>query len=470
MSPNDGTNGNGGDGEDPRGWADRVRFSPTGPGFAYRPGEILTSDAVAARRVFERIGQRVTDGEGEAVGAFTRLRLADGDDVTVALAELREAGVAAQPNHVFFADGGGCGCGCPPHPATPCGPGANPVYASPVYASPVYASPVYASPVYASPVYASPVYASPVYASPVYASPVYASDHQATGVRESSARSVPARVWKAIAERLPEKDGDGIRVAVLDTGVANGACSSAVVTDCTTHTTTDTDEPDRDFPDQRLDPAAGHGTFIAGLVLQVEPTARISCTRVLTGLGDGDEVAIATAIESLAGEVDVLNLSFSGYVLDHPAVLAAAVRLVQRKGAVVVASAGNDGQCRPTYPAALPGVVSVGALGPQGPAPFSNYGPWVRACAPGVDLVSTFFDGFEGLRPPVGGEDPDNFYGFARWSGTSFSAPLVAAAIAHEMTVTGADGAVAVERLIDAPHLGRIPDLGTVVNVPFRTS
>ena len=47
-----------------------------------------------------------------------------------------------------------------------------------------------------------------------------------------------------------------------------------------------------------------------------------------------------------------------------------------------MASAGNDALSRPVLPAALPGVVGVGALGPGGPAPFPNYGPWVDACAP----------------------------------------------------------------------------------------
>ena len=63
------------------------------------------------------------------------------------------------------------------------------------------------------------------------------------------------------------------------------------------------------------------------------------------------------------------------------------------EGIVVVASAGNDGVCRPAYPAAFDGVVSVAALGPDGPAPFSNWGSWVRACAPGVDVASTFYIG-----------------------------------------------------------------------------
>jgi subtilisin family serine protease len=132
-----------------------------------------------------------------------------------------------------------------------------------------------------------------------------------------------------------------------------------------------------------------------------------------------------------------------------------------------VASAGNDGTCRPAYPAALPGVISVGAIGPDGPARFSNYGDWVRACAPGVDLVSAFFRDFDGTqRAPAGGRaDPDHFRSWATWSGTSFAAPVVVAALAREMRLSGVSAAEAVKMVIDAPGLFRVPDLGTVVNL-----
>ena len=107
----------------------------------------------------------------------------------------------------------------------------------------------------------------------------------------------------------------------------------------------------------------------------------------------------------------------------------------------------------------------MGAVGPDGPAPFSNYGHWVRACAPGVDVVSTFFE-FNGDEQAVGTEpDPDNFTQWARWSGTSFSAPLVVGALAQAMVTHGITVDEAVERVIDASDLMRIPNLGTVVNV-----
>ena len=455
------------------GWADRVTIVGGDAGFAHVPHEVLTTGGDAAweiaRRLYPDAKMARTDLQWSGYQRYTAV-----PDALRLVAELRRANVVAQPNHVFFAHSD-CGCCCGPHPAQLWGAGGvagAPVYASPVYASPVYASPVYASPVYASPVYASPVYASPVYASPVYASPVYASEQQATGNRPSSARPA-VEPWISLAEaRLAAAPASptGVLAVVLDTGLAMASFQSAALTDLLPLLAADAadgDQPDEDA-DLALDAAAGHGTFIAGLIEQGAPGTSVALRRVLHAQGDGDEVQIAAALDALPDPPSaggLLNLSFGGYAMDHPGLLAAAVARAQDRGYVVVASAGNDGTCRPTYPAALPEVVAVGAVGPNGPAPFSNYGPWVRACAPGVDLVSTFFAGWNGDAPVTGGTDPDDFVGWACWSGTSFAAPVVVGALAKEMAVSGIDAAEAVTRLIDHPGLLRIPGLGTVVNV-----
>jgi hypothetical protein len=462
------------------------------------PGQIITTDPEQARELagdlfpgIELAAERLEILRGRFY------RLTGVPDVPRLVRYLRASGVAAQPNHVFFAHCDDPCCGRP-HPAARGGGGAaanpvyaspvyaspvyaSPVYASPVYASPVYASPVYASPVYASPVYASPVYASPVYASPVYASPVYASDYLATGIRKSSARPVSdddaAAVAASLAAITPPVTGGDPDVVVLDTGLARspdfrpdalGDLAALVVAG--SGADDGLDEPDASPLDDLLDPAAGHGTFIAGLVERVAPGARIELRRVIHPQGDGDEVTITGVIDALPDrgvQGAVLNLSFGGHVLEDAPLMAAAIAGAQARGWTVVASAGNDGVCRPTYPAAFPGVVSVGAIGPEGPAPFSNFGPWVRACAPSVDLISTFFTGWSGGMGAIDPHDPDpdDFAGWARWSGTSFSAPVVAGALAHHALTYDVTVAEAVARVIDDPSLLRLADLGTVVNV-----
>ena len=128
---------------------------------------------------------------------------------------------------------------------------------------------------------------------------------------------------------------------------------------------------------------------------------------------------------------------------------------------VFVSSAGNDSSCRPTWPASFENVIAVGALGPHGPAWFTNFGPWVDACAPGVDIVSTFYD-----LTDEAGYDGEDFDGWASWSGTSFSAPIVAASIAWEWMSRGNahNPGDAAEWLLDRPGHFRYPGLGTVVN------
>ena len=432
-------------------WRERVDTSSDAEGqpFAFRPRQVLVMDDGRALQVAHRLAPKArVDGK---LGPF--VRLVDVPDPIAVVHELQLHGITAQPNHVLFAH---CTC-CPPHPAISCA-GAT--------ASPVYASPVYASPVYASPVYASPVYASPVYASPVYASPVYASSSPPT---KSSARPAPpdAPIADIVARYATPAPADAAHVIVLDTGLA-GAFAPTALAEAPVHAgSTDTDQPDEDG-NGTVDPAAGHGTFVAGVVAQVAPGTSITVHRVLSTFGDGDEWAIATAIAALAPdqpEQTILNLSFGGYVLEQALVLAWAIRGIQATGVVVVASAGNDATCRPAYPAALPGVIGVGAVGPGGPAPFTNYGPWVRACAPGVDLLSSFFEGFNGGEPAGATGDPDDFAGWAVWSGTSFAAPVVAGALARTITSTGCSAAEAVTRVIDQPSLLRIANLGTVVNV-----
>jgi subtilisin family serine protease len=289
---------------------------------------------------------------------------------------------------------------------------------------------------------------------------VYAKELQATGKQRSSAvPSLPAHDRPRLAAMARQP-----RIAVLDTGMAADGIRPRPL-DVFRPAQQHWERPDVD-QDTQLDPAAGHGTFIAGLIDLVMPGCALTVEKVLSSYGEGDEVAIAKRIHDLAGQVDLINLSLGGYAAETMHAFAAAVRRATRLGTVVVASAGNEGTCRRTYPAALPEVVSVGAVGPEGPAAFSNYGPWVRACAPGVDIVSWFFTEFRGPLPaPAGMDDPDDFSHWARWSGTSFSAPLVTAALAQCMAMYDIGPAEAVKVVIDAPGLLQIPDLGTVVNI-----
>jgi hypothetical protein len=462
-----------------------VEFSPDG-GFAFRPGELLVPLYPPERldRARETLEEYYRDRDlpwprpptkgdhDEAAldgptGSFWRFRRLP--DVLGAIEALRLAGIRAQVNHVLFAT-----C-CPPHPGIP---RANPFYANPFYANPFYANPFYANAgggcgcgggTGANPFYANPFYANPFYANPFYANtnPMgWDAETQASGRRASSARPVPASEGE-----LQGPEGERpVRVAVLDTGYADAAFAPTILNQAISGDKKDV--PDVE-PDQYLDPVAGHGTFIAGVIKQKTSKCSIRMVKVIEPEGDGNETAIADALEALLAAPDpphFVNLSFGGYSMTGMDRLSEAVAKLIDAGVVVVASAGNDATCAPTYPAALPGVVGVGALDAEDfPASFSNYGWWVRACTLGVDVVSTFFRGFDG-REGVDDEgvDIDRFTGWAKWSGTSFAAPRVVAALVRKLVElrvadTNAAPQDAVRELIDDPERMRMPMLGTIV-------
>lgn len=228
-----------------------------------------------------------------------------------------------------------------------------------------------------------------------------------------------------------------------------------------------------------IDPDAGHGTFIAGLIRQTGPDAMLLDIPVFGGDGVVAESVLLAALQRLviwhqlgvAGvpgyqPIDIVSLSL-GYYHEHPldsnydALLKAPLEALVRSGVLVVVSAGNDATSRPMYPAAfsettlpdaLP-VISVGALNPDATtALFSNDGDWVSTRRPGASLVSTYPVTIQaGGMPAVSVKskdgrvrasiDPDSFVsGFATWSGTSFAAPVLAGQLAAHLAAQYDEG------------------------------
>lgn len=234
-------------------------------------------------------------------------------------------------------------------------------------------------------------------------------------------------------------EGKGVRIGVLDTVVRDrefllGAWTGPANTN-----------------DGRSGPPpaeAGHGTFVAGLILQRAPAAILRTGRLLDD--DGAAVSSWRAAEAIVAVgtsgVDILNMSFVCYTDDGlpPLVLAAAIDRLD-PNIVVVAAAGNHGHLpdgernKPAFPAALDDVVAVGAAEVQGcvEASFTPPGPWVDVIARGEDLESTYLKEarvWDDSKDYPG--DPERtvkcFHdGFARWSGTSFAAALITGEIAR---------------------------------------
>jgi len=193
----------------------------------------------------------------------------------------------------------------------------------------------------------------------------------------------------------------------------------------------------------------GHGTRVAGVIAAagnngegiagVAWGVRIMPVKVLddTGLGTYAQVAqgIIYAVDNGAR---IINLSIGGPF--YSTLLEEAVNYALRRGAVVVAAVGNEGDGTVNYPAAYSGVLGVGATDAQDVrAAFSNVGEVVDLVAPGVDVyVST-----------LGG-------GYAQAGGTSLAAAHVSGAAALLASLPRFDTGAAIQEAL----LATAADLG----------
>ena len=207
----------------------------------------------------------------------------------------------------------------------------------------------------------------------------------------------------------------------------------------------------------------GHGTFVAGLIaaqannaLGVAGIAFPSQLLVAKVVRANRQVPLEAEAEAIRWAVDngarVINLSLGG-VRDprdagrdtYSPLEAAAIRYAYTRGVVVVAAVGNADQAPrspwpyASYPAALPHVIGVSALGKDGAVPlFSNRDPiYNDLSAPGQELISTFPRQLTAQRASCAEQGysicgPDDY---RNAEGTSFAAPQVAAAAALVLAV-----------------------------------
>lgn len=212
----------------------------------------------------------------------------------------------------------------------------------------------------------------------------------------------------------PFTQGEGVKVAVIDTGVdaSHPDLAGRVLPGA------DLVNDDGDAGDDH-----GHGTHVAGTIAAlvnngldvggVAPQAKIIPIKVLNASGQGYNADIANGVLEAADRgAKIINLSLGG--TDNSETLRRAIADVQARGVVVIAAAGNDGVSTPFYPAANEGVIAVAAVDQaRRKADFSNHGDYIDIAAPGVAIGSTKKGG-----------------GVASMSGTSMASPHVAGAAA----------------------------------------
>jgi len=157
-----------------------------------------------------------------------------------------------------------------------------------------------------------------------------------------------------------------------------------------------------DFADDDNDPMDyhGHGTHAAGIISAVSDNligvagvswyTRIMAVKIFhdDGSGGGSDVEAKAIIYAADNGAKILSNSW-GYTDPgkFPDIVKDAIDYANSLGCLVIFAAGNENSSLLYYPAAYPGVVSVGATDHNDvKATFSNFGTWVDVSAPGVDI------------------------------------------------------------------------------------
>ena len=233
--------------------------------------------------------------------------------------------------------------------------------------------------------------------------------------------------------------GDGITVAVVDTGI--NASHPELIGRVNIGASTDI-AGSRGFND-----TDGHGTLVAGVIaankddIDIHGVAFESTILALrtdspgscgAAAGGEDNCSftdpnIASAIDyAISQNVDIINLSLGGPI-DASQIGENAIRRAANAGILTVISAGNDGAASPDDPAYIAGevnsrglVVAVGSLDENGDiSDFSNRaGP-----DPNLQQFYLLAPGEELITPGLGNS-------LFRVAGTSFAAPFVAGSLA----------------------------------------
>jgi thermitase len=229
------------------------------------------------------------------------------------------------------------------------------------------------------------------------------------------------KVWHIAKIQAPQawdiSAGTNVIVAVLDSGIS--ATHPALINRVL---------PGYNYLDgnTNYDDTLGHGTAVSGVIMAavVVDAAGIACqclvmpVKVVDDSGDAMYSSICQGLYFAADNgARVINLSITG---NYPSrALQDAINYAWSHNLTVVASAGNNANSVPLYPAACSNVLAVSATTATDTlAAFSSYGDFVSLSAPGVSIWTTQRGGW-----------------YASWSGTSVASPIVAGVAALVIAV-----------------------------------
>ncbi|MFD0372893.1 S8 family serine peptidase [Streptomyces sp. NPDC127114] len=211
----------------------------------------------------------------------------------------------------------------------------------------------------------------------------------------ATADDMRSRQWYLDAMKADElwkvATGKGITVAVIDTGVDStlpelrGKVLPGRNFDTGGPGRVDDKDTDRHGTNMAL---AIAGSGADGGVKGIAPGATILPVKIGANTNFGWETTYKGIRYAVDNGARVINISMAGLARKEVTPeWQATVDYARKKGALLFAGAGNDGNGYPRYPASIPGVIAVGAVDTKGEvAKFSSYGPHLALAAPGVDV------------------------------------------------------------------------------------
>ncbi|MER6424230.1 type VII secretion-associated serine protease mycosin [Streptomyces sp. NPDC001137] len=217
-----------------------------------------------------------------------------------------------------------------------------------------------------------------------------------------------------------ESQGQGVTVAVVDTGVdaSRPDLAGRVLEgkDVTGGNNAHNDTSGHGTGMASIIAGQGHGANNSSGVIGLAPKAKILPIKAAHSDDFNDDKwadGIRYAVDHGAG---VINLSFTDSLATPGSEGAKAIAYAEQHNVVVVAGTGNDGIAELSYPAKLPGVVAVGAVDESlNVWDGSNYGKGVTLTAPGVNIIEA---------------DPSQPSGYSKGTGTSDATAYVSATAA----------------------------------------
>ncbi len=219
------------------------------------------------------------------------------------------------------------------------------------------------------------------------------------------------------ALELAPKQGEGVVIAILDTGVDYTHPEFVGRVSPGYNVFSDEISFDAAFDD------VGHGTHVAGIaaanlnsakMVGIAPKSTILPVRVLTSEGGTDYDVARGILWAVDNGADIINMSLGGK--GYSQALQDAINVAVVNNVVVVAAMGNTGKNEVLYPGGCTGVIAVGATnGRQEVSSFSTKGSHISVSAPGENIYSSV---------------PVEMGSYDIYNGTSMATPHVTGAIA----------------------------------------